>query len=481
MIGDTVGSYRIVAKLGEGGMGAVYLAEHTLIGRQVAIKILLPQYSHNAMVCPRFFNEARATAMIRHGGLVDVLDYGHHRDGSAYLVMEYLDGETLKAAIKRQGRFETPMLVELTRQVSMALAAAHAAGIVHRDLKPENIFLVPTTELPSGMRVKVLDFGVAKLTDEFTGSDMKTRSGALLGTPRYMSPEQCRGAGKVDHRADIYSFGCILFEMACGRPAFDGAGPGDLIAAHLAGPVPSPREVYPEVAELWERVIVRALAKSPDDRFASFGDLLRTVDPEAPALPSPGRIAPPEALVAAPLPGALLPGASLTGTSGSLRPARPNPWPAIGIVAAAIALVAVGLLLWPAPRPAGPGEPTPRPGPPATTAPEGRPTIAPPAPAIPVDAAVGPVRLTLHSQPPGAEVFRLVDGVRLGATPLATEVVRSPGQAVVVLRLAGHDDTRVELPADRDGEARVHLPRQRPRGGHRPKPVHDGVYDPFKK
>ena len=180
-------------------MGVVYVAEHPLIGRKVAVKVLLPDYSRNQEVVSRFFNEARATALIKHPGLVDVLDFGYDADGNAYLVMEFLDGESLGGRLERESRLPAELLINVARQASAAVGAAHQQGIIHRDLKPDNLFLVPDAEL--GIRVKILDFGIAKLTLDDTPSEvLKTRTGAVMGTPLYMSPEQAGGAGKIDPR-----------------------------------------------------------------------------------------------------------------------------------------------------------------------------------------------------------------------------------------------------------------------------------------
>src|SRR5215831_18237470 len=174
VIGTTVGSYRILDKLGEGGMGAVYLAEHTLIGRRAAVKVLLPELSNNQEIVNRFFNEARSTAQIKHPGLIDIYDFGYHTTGSAFIVMEFLDGESLASRLRRESRLPIALLATLGRQIASALAAAHQKGIVHRDLKPDNVFLVVDAEMQHGVRAKVLDFGIAKLqSDGHGGASLK--------------------------------------------------------------------------------------------------------------------------------------------------------------------------------------------------------------------------------------------------------------------------------------------------------------------
>jgi len=272
MEGSTIGQYRVTKKLGEGGMGAVYAGEHTLIGRKAAIKMLLPTLSQNQEIVQRFFNEARAATAIQDPGIVQIFDFGYHVDGSAYIVMEYLEGEPLDSRLKRLGRLNPFDALRIMRQASSSLAAAHARGIIHRDLKPENIFLVADREVAGGERPKLLDFGIAKLTND-AESKVKTHTAAIMGTPMYMSPEQCRGAGAVDARSDVYALGCVLFHLVCGRTPFDGDGVGEIIASHLREPAPIPSQVVPGLPPEFDHLIMRCLAKSPDQRFQSANEL----------------------------------------------------------------------------------------------------------------------------------------------------------------------------------------------------------------
>jgi serine/threonine-protein kinase len=200
MVGVTVGSYQIVRQIGEGGMGAVYLGMHSILGRPAAIKVLLPELSQQRDIVGRLFNEARAATAIRHPGIVEVYDFGFLPDGSAYIAMEFLEGETLASRLRRQGRLSVAVAIQCGRQIAAALHAAHGKGITHRDLKPDNVFLVADPEI--GERVKLLDFGIAKLTAEDPGGT-HTRTGMVMGTPVYMSPEQCRGASTLDSRSDL--------------------------------------------------------------------------------------------------------------------------------------------------------------------------------------------------------------------------------------------------------------------------------------
>src|SRR5882757_9754042 len=184
--GTQVGAYRLVQQIGEGGMGTVWLAEHTMLGRRAAIKLLHPMFTARQDIVSRFFNEARAATSIADPGIVQIFDFGHHVDGSAYIVMELLDGEPLDRRLKREGALSLADGLRLVRQVASTLGAAHARGIIHRDLKPENIFIVRDPEVPGGERAKVLDFGIAKLIGDRVG--IKTETATMMGTPTFMSP-----------------------------------------------------------------------------------------------------------------------------------------------------------------------------------------------------------------------------------------------------------------------------------------------------
>ncbi len=265
-----IGQYRIVRKIGAGGMGCVYLGEHILLGRRAAIKTLLPSLSAHREIVDRFFNEARATSAINDHGVVQIFDFGYHVDGTAYIVMELLEGESLQARLDRLGKLPPSEALRVTRQVAGSLAAAHTRGIVHRDLKPENIFLIADPEAQSGERTKILDFGICKLGE----SDASlTQSGTTMGTPVYMSPEQCRGAGGVDHRSDIYALGCVLFHILVGKPPFEGEGAGEFIVAHLQEPAPAPSSILEGLPDIIDGLVARCLAKDPEDRFQSMQEL----------------------------------------------------------------------------------------------------------------------------------------------------------------------------------------------------------------
>jgi len=266
VVGTQVGAYRVLQQIGEGGMGTVWLAEHTMLGRRAAIKLLHPMFSTRPEIVARFFNEARAATAILDPGIVQIFDFGHHVDGSAYIAMEMLEGEPLDKRLRRLGRLALPDALRIMRQVASTLGVAHTRGIVHRDLKPENVFLVHDPEVYGGERAKVLDFGIAKLTGD---PSVKTQTHAVMGTPAYMSPEQCRGAGEVDQRSDVYALGCMLFALVTGGPPFEAEGAGELIAMHLreAPPMLSSRigGIPPEI----EALVAHCLAKDPAYRPAS--------------------------------------------------------------------------------------------------------------------------------------------------------------------------------------------------------------------
>ena len=281
MIGQVLGSYRLTAQIGSGGMGVVYAAENAALGRRAAIKILRSEISADAEMVKRFFNEARAATLIKHPGMVQIFDFGTYSNGSAYLVMEYLEGESLWAVLRRERRLPVERIVAIGQQIASTLAAAHVAGIVHRDLKPANLFLVDEAGRPMGKRVKVLDFGIAKLSGDAASIQSLsgvTGSGRILGTPTYMAPEQCRGAGGVDARADVYALGCILFQMAAGRPPFEGSGAGDMITAHLTQPPPRTAESRRDLPSALTKLIDRCLAKTREQRPQNMQEIVTVLD-----------------------------------------------------------------------------------------------------------------------------------------------------------------------------------------------------------
>jgi len=273
MIGEQFGNYRAISLLGEGGMGAVYLAEHPGIGRRVAVKVLHKNYTRDEQLLGRFLNEARAANAIRHPNIIEILDSGVIADGTPFLVMELLEGESLGTRLRRVGPLTVANALDFAYQTASALGAAHKKGIVHRDLKPDNLYIIADPHDTERERIKVLDFGIAKLQTGPSSDSVKTRTGTLMGTPIYMSPEQCRGTRAVDHRSDMYSLGVILFEMLVGHPPFVSEGFGELVNMHLNVPPPSPRASRHDIPEALDAIVLKMLAKNPDERFADMAEL----------------------------------------------------------------------------------------------------------------------------------------------------------------------------------------------------------------
>ncbi|HEU4594402.1 MAG TPA: serine/threonine-protein kinase [Pyrinomonadaceae bacterium] len=270
--------YRLDARLGEGGMGTVYRATHLLIERPVAVKVLNPRMVTDEAARERFRREARASGRIQHSNAVAVTDFGETRDGLVYIVMELLEGRPLRELLARESPLDPARAVSLMLQAAAAVAAAHEAGVIHRDLKPGNIFVVQRPHVPH--IVKVLDFGIAKLgadpTDGGEGNPINTLTGTgvMIGTPRYMSPEQCDGA-PLTPASDVYSLGVILYEMLTGQTPFTGATPLALALKHSSEPPRSLREIVPTVPPPLEEVVLRALAKSPQERPQDAGEFRR--------------------------------------------------------------------------------------------------------------------------------------------------------------------------------------------------------------
>jgi serine/threonine-protein kinase len=264
--------YRIDEKIDEGGMGCVYRATHVLMEKVVAVKVLHPALAADDKIVARFTREARAASRISHPHAINVTDFGESENGIVYLVMEYLRGRTLKDIVRSDGPMPLARVVEIVRQVSGALEAAHAEGVVHRDLKSDNIMLEEASG--GGDWAKVLDFGIAKIQEPLDKPDEGlTAPNLIIGTPQYMSPEQCSQASDIDTRSDIYSFGVILFEMLVGHVPFTGDSPTAIMMKHLQEPPPSILDERKDLPAGLGRVITRALAKRPEDRFQRAGEL----------------------------------------------------------------------------------------------------------------------------------------------------------------------------------------------------------------
>lgn len=324
LIGRLLGDrYHVTALLGQGGMGRVYVAEHVRIGRKCAVKVLAPELVERQDAVRRFAREARNASRIAHPNVAAVYDFEQTADGLMYLAMEFVDGRPLAAMLASEGKPGLSRSIAIARQIADAIQAAHDLKIVHRDLKPDNVMI--TTDRDGRDMVKVVDFGIAKALHD--DGDRMTRTGFVVGTPRYMSPEQLSG-GAVDGRSDVYSLGCVLFEMLTGQGPADGAGPDAVIGKRLGEPPPRASTVNPDLPEALDDILLRALARDPADRYQTAVEFR-------------------DALVAAP-------------THAPVRRSRSRGSRAVVLAAGAAIVVLVGsFVLWLHPRGAKPAAPAP--------------------------------------------------------------------------------------------------------------------------
>jgi serine/threonine protein kinase len=451
-----VGAYEVVRKLGQGGMGAVFEGTHKETRKRVAIKMLLPHLSKQPDVVRRFFNEARAASLIGHAAVVEVFDTGTLPDGAAYLVMEFLDGETLGAYLKQRGRLGNEAL-PIARDIAAALVMAHQKKIIHRDLKPENVMVLGS---PTGLRIKVLDFGIAKIAQDAelaAGMGVRTRTGTVLGTPMYMSPEQCLGSKDVGAPTDVYALGAMLHQLVSGKPPFVGSNVGEMLAMQIYdAPTPLSQRV-PGVAPALEKLTLTMLDKKPENR-PTMAAVLRTLE----QLIAGEEVLGQSPTVEAQAPSTLSPTA---GSSSTMQPARHS---RVWLGAAAAALVGVGVIVMLAtrrphvtttttPKPLSSGEPA------HATAPA--PSGAPPSTARP---HAGTVLWLVKSEPPRADVVRLSDGALLGKTPWYIEQPSGQGNVEVIVRKSGFVDQHATLDRGADSTLHVQLER-RPSTGRKAK------------
>jgi serine/threonine-protein kinase len=459
MLNQTVGNYRVLSLLGEGGMGVVYLAQHPAIGRMAAIKVLRADLARSPDLVTRFFNEARAANAIKHPGIVEVYDLGTLPDGTTYTTMELLEGESLSARIKRTKRIPIAVAVDFARQTASALAAAHAAHIVHRDLKPDNIFLV--RDVDGREVIKILDFGIAKLSADGPGAaGVKTRTGAVMGTPIYMSPEQCRGTKEVDHRTDIYALGIILYEMICGQPPFVSAGYGELIHMHIATAPAPPRTHDPAVPEELEAVMMKLLAKDAGQRYQSMGDVqqaLRAIRSDLVAAPPPQPASKSSRVPRSD------PSVQTTFTAAaSMVEDQPSKGRRLGMPAL-VAVLAVAGGVGVALRTVGHHEAPPAHA--AAAAPALEPVVPPPERSAPPST----ISISIKSTPPGARLVRERDGADIGVTPFSETWPKDVGAAKMRLELDGYRPEPFAVPLERGVDLTFTLTPLPPTPAHRQK------------
>ena len=278
LVGTTLaGRYLVTRQVGKGGMGAVYEATHTLIGKRVAVKVLLEKYAQREAIVARLKQEAQLASSVGNEHIIDITDFGSTEDGRTFVVMEFLEGESLAECLSREQQLPEQRILRIISQACSALAAAHAKGVVHRDIKPENLFLLKRKEQDF---VKVVDFGISKslrASGEEEEQTRLTQTGMVLGTPLYMSPEQARGDDELDHRVDVYALGVIMYEAAAGRVPFVGNNYLSVISQVLNEEPKPLRELRPELSEEFEAVVGKAMSKDVKERYASANDMLADV------------------------------------------------------------------------------------------------------------------------------------------------------------------------------------------------------------
>lgn len=447
LVGTTLlDRYAVTRQIGQGGMGAVYEATHTLIGKRVAVKVLLDKYARKGQVVARLEQEARLASSIGHEHIIDITDFGTTLDGRTFVVMEFLDGESLSELLGREGPLPEARILRIATQIASALGAAHAKGIIHRDVKPENVFVLRRNDRDF---IKVVDFGISKsMRTSDTGEDESprlTQTGMVLGTPLYMSPEQARGHDELDHRIDIYALGVIMYELATGHVPFSGSNYLAIISQVLNQPPPSPRAERPDLSEEFEAIILKSLAKDRDDRYASSAELLadlsaladdpthssqraRITGPRRHRLPrSRLRLAAWVAVIAVIVAGVVVTVTSTMGASRALvAAARKGP-----IDAAVPPVVAAAPVVKPSPPPA-------------------RPEV---------------VKVRIETQPGGATLYE--GGRVVGTTPYDGEWPLASETVALVAELAGYDDAPCNIRPATDGGKTVTCKLEKVRKGQR--------------
>jgi eukaryotic-like serine/threonine-protein kinase len=451
IVGTTLsGRYLVTKKVGQGGMGAVYEATHTLINKRVAVKVLLEKYAQREAIVARLKQEAQLASSIGNEHIIDITDFGNTEDGRTFVVMEFLDGESMAECLGRETRLPEQRILRIAAQTASALSAAHAKGVVHRDIKPENIFLLKRKGQDF---VKVVDFGISKSL-RASGPDEEsvrlTQTGMVLGTPLYMSPEQARGDEDLDHRVDIYALGVIMYEAASGRVPFSGNNYLSVISQVL-NEVPTPlREIRPELSDEFEAIVMKALAKNRADRYDNANDMLADLNA---VLDDPTHSTERAKITG---PRKLLPhGPKIPRIAWAIGGA--------GIIAAGVA-IAVMLLMGSKAKKQH-IEPQA-----AVVIDAGVATVSPPdAAAEAVEPVVATIKYTIVSDPPGAELFR--ESEPIGKSPVEVALVKNKNKEVkFTAQLAGYDEGVVTVnPVERPDGGPVKIVCKKPTKGAAPK------------
>ncbi len=457
------GRYNIEKVLGEGGMGLVYKATHTTLGKTLAVKVLRPEVSKNEEIVARFRQEAQSASAIGNQHIIDISDFGSLPDGSTYFVMEFLTGKSLTDALKE--KFDTKRTINVAKQLCNALGSAHEIGVVHRDMKPDNVQLIER----GGSRdfVKVLDFGIAKVGG--AGSKL-TQAGQVFGTPHYMSPEQCAGTN-VDHRTDIYALGVILYEMACGFVPFDADNLMGILTKHLYEEPIRPSDLPPptNVPPALEAVIMKCLAKKVDQRYQSMADVAADLDAISFGL-TPMAVA--EQVSRNTATANFGANDGTTGMTVSIgQPVVPTTKPIIPIMIGIVALALVGggaaMMMGGEEKPPedvnvvapAVAAPAPTPAPEPVVTPEPTPAVA---------AEEKPAKVTVSSEPAGAEVY--LNGALLGNTPFTLDKPKGSQTIEIELREPGYTEHTVQIAALTAETVTIALKPKRSGGGRPSRP-----------
>ena len=457
-LGHVLGNYRLIRKLGEGGVGSVYEGEHVRLGRKMALKVLHPDVA-SAETIARFFNEARAVNEIKHPNILDVEDFVTADTGEHYLIMELLVGEDLRTVISRDGLLSPSRVTKIGEQVASALAAIHRAGIVHRDLKPDNIYLI---QKDGEELIKLLDFGIAKFLDEKQGL---TRDGMTMGTPEYMAPEQILTSGKPGSQADLYSLGMMLYECLAGAPAFTATTTAAILRGHISDPIVPPSQRRGEqLPPALESVVLKCLEKDPANRFKTADEIV-------------------EALAA----DRIVEVVSVTRavTARTMKaPKKPTSRALQMLPAFVMAGAALVLHMWPRDVEK-----------PAVAAPAPAPVVAAAPKAVPAETPAAPAKIdvTLLSKPAGADMY--LGDEPLGQSPVTASIPVSSTPIALVARFEDGIEVTQTIVPDRPlptitfdkpkagtpvSRPRPKLPAPQPPVQHTGPLNREGTIDPFK-